>query len=1185
MLFLGYSAFGEITIDYRDYVQYKGTKGEPIIECIVGASNDKGAIELDTSNVSLIESDVTLNKNLSIIAAGNNEYLFRWTPCLATPHTATFEFVVSYDGEVGSRKVPPLYNFGYEIALFKSSPNDIAVSQLDFSTYDLIQIDFSVAYSSDTNVMKDSNRCWNIIPYLDSITFTQPGFSYIWTGSGMDMGGKLPRQLVQNTAYQITIIYDRPADNPFRYGYMVFHFAGDIQFKLPFTTKAYDLDTKPNLKILSPTGGERIAPCQTMLIEWEGASKDHPVIITYSVDGEKTWKMVASVSGESSSYLWTVPNEASENCFIRVSQTFQQSPAISLHYDNGRILDACFNKDGTLGLTLSDFGNLVEWDLYEDGGPVVQTNITLGGEWRSACYFNNKIVTLNTETNVLRVYNSGSSALAKEVVLKGKYTTKQLLSNTDGTILAIIPNAYESRLLFLDTNFLELIYDVNAPVTNVYFGKSNGYVYVSLLNNEVIVFDISKFPQVSEIRRYNFANDQYIANVVSVTSDERLIGLALRDFEPINTFYNRNWYADNLIYDTLTKQVFRNIQINDAAAVSLDFNKNGTLAIISYPHAPQLSIVDLTNQYAKPNTTSYLFSQQLLGCVVKDNSMLVYSYGNDNCKLINFSLPESIETELPFTIVQPKVTLSQIPVFDSLIIGTSKSYTYQKILCNSTDVPITIDTVYFKVGWFFGVNTQFPRTLEAGECMNIEVVTSPLDTGNINDTLQVVVCKNVFSFPMSYYSIDRKLTLLTNPIEYGELCVGEEDVRKVELFRNDDSVDVLINDVWLENSGSFFIDYAPRDTILHTGEIYVITLRFKPNQKSDANTRLVIKHSNQSFVFIYCPVRGVGITTTVEVSHEYLPFIPEIKKRYITLKNMDITEMFIDSVVIVPDVYKCNTTLPLYILPGAVDSIEIEYLGDSPSNATLSLIVKPCNLNKNVKMMQYSGSATLTIPNVTANPKDMNVAIPVQMRKTEIYDYAGQRFFNAEITTNPRMFTPFKIESKYDSATILYNRVEDGKRKIGVSIVGNFAKYDDELFRIIGPVALAEETECNIEFSDTSQYFGVAVDVVANNGKLLLDGLCEGRLVTRGGVTINSVFPSPVATEANVNYTILEDFGTMAKMYVVSIDGKVVISRNIDAVIGEHSITINTSDLYSGEYQIIITNENAIAKYKFRVVR
>ena len=77
-----------------------------------------------------------------------------------------------------------------------------------------------------------------------------------------------------------------------------------------------------NVVITAPNGGENWVSCSQQTIQWSAQGTSGVYNIEYSVNGGSSWLAVAtsySSPGPNCSYTWTVPNNLSSNCLIRVT--------------------------------------------------------------------------------------------------------------------------------------------------------------------------------------------------------------------------------------------------------------------------------------------------------------------------------------------------------------------------------------------------------------------------------------------------------------------------------------------------------------------------------------------------------------------------------------------------------------------------------------------------------------------------------------------------------------------------------------------------------------------------------------------------------------------------------------------------------------------------------------------------
>ena len=1203
--------FAAIRISYKDFTQDIGPQREPVISVKFLATQNDSPILLTESNTKLIQAGLKLDNSLKIDAPDADGYQFAtWHSTLAIeeidygnpmgyPYVAEpktfFEIVVTHNDEVGSRELPVCYGLGLNLRFTYNinGGRDLNLQEIVFDPRrDFFQFDFA---------------CYtNPGPWLDSVTFTNPNFRLTWSGNSQTDVGRPPKWLFPGIKYFMTVSYDRPADNPFSIDYMIFHFAGGIKFRMPLKTRDYALDVAPTLKLLSPVGNEKLAPCDTFEIKWEGQSPDHWVHIQYSNDNKSTWRHVASVQGHLNSYMWHVPNTAGRNCFIRISQDFiAPYGRKQLVYGMSDMNNANFNQEATRALTVSNTGDILEWDIFSQGIQTILTIINVPNNeqivYVNYLVNNERFIALDNKNKELLFINSGDTSISKSVALPNNFSASSFIVDSKHRFICVKPDKYDNKLLFLDTagNFI-LHYADSLPIIDCCINENEDIAYVVLLDNTIKLLSLSNFPQidVKDVLTYAKNNFNIIENL-TVSQDARLIATTFKHYTDVKG--NNPRLGENIIYDSKNNVLFKSLRTNNTTALGLAFNPAGTLAILGHnSNVAQIRILDLTDDSGMEPIQFNIFNvyvgepNHLLGFTVAKtgNALLAWSQFSEypgNCVYINFTLPEATTSKIPFAIIEPQLTLTYDINFDTLIIGTEKDYTFPAIVCNTGEIDATFQKIAFSNSTFeFIKSPELPLFLRIGECQEIALTVAPLDTGNLRGELIFTACSKNYTFPISVIGLNRKLTLFNNPLDLGEACLDITSSFKVELFRNDDTVDVIINSIYLENDLYFKVVSFARDTILKPGEIFVAELSFRPIRREKLTTQLVICHSNQTNVKLNLQVIATGVGFAHTVSHRILPFIPEIRNRSFTIQNNETTSLRIDSIGLSPEgLYAVTTPLPLSIAPEQTIPIEIEYLGDTIRNASLKLFLSPCAPSDEITLVPYRAYILLSIPQVEANPKDMEVVIPVNFTQNESVSYKGERFFYSDFAINPRIFYPKYVESQFGKAELIKNEVINDKRFFGIKITGDFDARDGELVQIKGVAGLCETDSSPIEFVAVSQFFGDSVNVTTSNGIFQLIELCPDRFIRINNAKLffESISPNPTPNEAAIIYEIFETIEDDVIFEVFDFVGNKLFSEVIANEQGRHSKVLNFANLTQGSYRVLIKFENEIQSYNLNIIR
>lgn len=136
----------------------------------------------------------------------------------------------------------------------------------------------------------------------------------------------------------------------------------------------------PTIKVISPNGGEEWDADSTQTIQWSNTGTLAAVKIEYSVTNGASWKSVVNYTGNDGSFSWTVPQDPSSQCLVRISDqsdlstasdtsnsTFKITSALPAHlvlnrttYNFGYAVGG--NVPGTQPLALSNAGgNPLNW--------------------------------------------------------------------------------------------------------------------------------------------------------------------------------------------------------------------------------------------------------------------------------------------------------------------------------------------------------------------------------------------------------------------------------------------------------------------------------------------------------------------------------------------------------------------------------------------------------------------------------------------------------------------------------------------------------------------------------------------------------------------------------------------------------------------------------------------------------
>jgi hypothetical protein len=84
----------------------------------------------------------------------------------------------------------------------------------------------------------------------------------------------------------------------------------------------FTISLAPYITVTSPNGGEEWMVDSTYDITWATNLTTEGVRIEYSTDNRENWaEIIPGIPADTLAYAWTVPNEPTDSCFIRISDT------------------------------------------------------------------------------------------------------------------------------------------------------------------------------------------------------------------------------------------------------------------------------------------------------------------------------------------------------------------------------------------------------------------------------------------------------------------------------------------------------------------------------------------------------------------------------------------------------------------------------------------------------------------------------------------------------------------------------------------------------------------------------------------------------------------------------------------------------------------------------------------------
>lgn len=1158
----------------------------PKMSAIVQAKQNGIDIPLDETNVLLVEYYRTTVPS-SVSSQGGGKYLVEWTTSMEeypqydiSMPMISFRLIVAHNNEAGNAFSTYL-NPGFASISVRNAVNNVVTKELSFKDEKRKQIRL-VGVINASFTAPD--------PFLDSVTFTSPYFRYNWQGNEFDFHSRPPMKLLQGYSYLVDVYYEPPDNKAYR-ALMIFHYNNGMKKSLSLVGGDFGVAQNSLLQLLSPNGNEKLTPCEVFTIRWKGHSKDDPVKIEFSANGGDSWSFVANVMD--SVYNWYVPNVPTDKALIRIRQEYTKSTETILRGDWSPQTKIAFNTNGSLALSASANGRVNEFDIYNQTDPIFSYFV------KPDYYGNKDIQNLGLEyikdnTEILYVYQENyytSPIIAyfrknesdpyKKVDMPDKFLPIKSFMDPRRRFIAFQPR-FEPRAQLLNPETGDLISYINVrmPINTMTLSKTGDTCVVVEINGDISYFDVSNLNDIKRIKFFSIGSIPIIANM-GISPRGNLLALSVVQTDNAST--------ESYLLDVDRGEIVRTYRPAVGTAQAIDFSPSSGSLIIGSKYLDQIVLYDLTGSDASTVINGHHNQLYDMKLDPEGFAILSSSTGEDNLKHRSFSYPESDASNSTFNIISAKLDITNITLPD-LIIGTENTFVFNTQACNNGEVPVLIYSTKMAIGSHSRLlSNPNADTLYPGECLEVAFAITPLDTGLLQDEIVFASCQIEYKLPITFRSIDRRISLSNpNGLDFGEVCVGERIVKEFEVFRNNDTLDLVVNFISIKDAytSPFKIEHYPVDTIIPAGAVFKVLMSFSPKDLGALDGVLIINHSNQKNVVKLQKLIGKGIGTFLAVSPANLVFIEEIDTRTMNIKNTGATQLEINEINPTPEGhYEILTALPLIIPPGDSADIVIRRILKADRPVKLNITAKPCLSSGDIYIDNYSGGSVIEFANTLADPRGRGT-IEVKFENSENFPYLGERFFEGEFSINSRFFLPDSISSKYGKASLLKNETIDGIRHVRFRIDGDFYEKSGVLCKIEGVAGLAESNSTPITWSNPLLLWGKSVSVLTKNGTFTLTGICDNRYILQNntGLAIQSINPNPASEKTTVIVETNKD-ETVTIEILDYMGQRVFFTPPIQIKAGRNEIDLNLQYLSNGEYSILVKSSESSFLRKLIIVR
>ncbi|MFN4988651.1 MAG: WD40 repeat domain-containing protein [Ignavibacteria bacterium] len=967
---------------------------------------------------------------------------------------------------------------------------------------------------------KKNNRGVEVNTQLDSITFSSPDFSYRWIGSYVSTQPP-PVGIAASTGYYFDIIF-KPSRTGYYKEYAVLHYEGGQKDYLLLRANGFGMPETRSLTITEPNANITLTPCAPYTVKWKGYRIGAPTYVDWSPDNGKTWDTLGF--SMDSTFLWKTPGIITDSGRIRIRQELGNFDQKNLTHPALRtpVSTIDWNSVGDKLIAGYESGKIAEWNKVD--GMLIDTFVVSGIsfpvskiQWIGIGYIN--------DTLVYGVYRSPATSQETFVLFRKGKLDPILSSNISSSTILNSVHRIKNELLLIPKRGrtirkLSIIdgkeltgFTFAEPITAFSPGNGDkgsialldGSIHVIDLNTMSIITTLSN-PALPLMAKVSLSRDGAFLAAGTMLSESSLYSSASSEVH---------------VFDIASKTIVRSLRNSSSDVIALDFNATNQFLATGFAGFPQISVWRLpTNVFLGQlaNHSGFLTDVKY---GPDGKSLASSAISADNLKTMEFAFPETDTATSLIRIEPSKPIIVSADLGDAIMMHPTDSI-LKVNLCNGGKGDIFIDYAYFREGIHFSLISKIPNTVKIapGDCIDIGIRVLARDNGPLIDSLFFGFCSQEFFLPIKVNGVLRSINPLAQGKKLGPACLNETIQTEIELIRNDDPVPVTINRLQTK-SPAIKILSSISDTILQPGQSLSVKVLFSPKQLGEELIEVLAYHSGLTLYEVPIVLKGYGDGTDVAVPG-VIACIPELKQRTFTLSNASMNEVRLDSVIITGSAFTLATALPLILPARSQKDITITFTGTLPdSGEIMSCSFYPCATAKSIRIIPYSAKATITLPQLKADPRG-RASMPITISVNERNAYSGKQEAIVEFTSNQGIFLPDTVTSTFGVVSIMSREVWDDTRTTRIRFEGAIPKVGT-LCVISGFVGISNVHESPLVFADSVTFFSKSMQTNFVNGSLQLSNICPELFLTGQRMAkINGIFPQPAHDHINLSVQVFE---------------------------------------------------------------
>lgn len=1025
--------------------------------------------------------------------------------------------------------------------------------------------------------------------FIDSLLTSSSDFIIVWKRT---YGSKAPPVEVDvGTDYRFDLIFRPTKPGPVS-GLLTVVFEGGQRFTVMLFANTPTYNPSTLLQLVSPNGGEQLAPCQQIPIRWKGAIPGFSSFVEFSTNNGRSWQFIDSTLD--SSVVWDVPQSYSDSVRIRVYQKQGASDARWLYGERSKATNLAFSADGRYVSAVYQNGVVVEWDVvtsteqqrYRIDGttdPGVKVSVlTYAGSTRDLLAVVNRPAPARDQ--IVRL-DSGTTAPVAVVEADIPDVTEVCANIAGSTVYVAGPLTASIRVLNGADLSSRSTVILDAPVSAVRFVDS--LINVALITGDVVRLSPETGIEVARYQTGLLRMGAPLMQTLSVSRSNGLIALAgIADPGKGNSPQEQRTF----LFDTRTSALIRVIYREGSNIVGVTINPSETFVTLGALGQPQIQQYDVLRRRILGGIPGMPGHSLLMNDIEygPDGSTLASCSDDlrDNMLVRRIINPETDVSDGVIAIMPPDMSAPTIS-FGRQLIGTRIDTVIAGEICNRGSVKAILNSGQLLDSLWVTMPEPFRAdTINPGECLPVRFRAVPRDTGLLTDTFELKSCDRTIRIPIQIRSIDRDLTTFGDLTAFGDICVGDTARRTFLVVRNNDPVPVTIDGIYMRkgSSSQFRVRGYTPGAPLAPGESLQIEVLFVPRFRGHDTDEVVITYAGQNVLTRSVRVTGRGAGDEISVSHPTLAFIPERPTRRVVLYNRSATPATLtEATLTVGAPFTTDITVPSIIAPGDSIVFTVTHTGGVISgNDALSFRFTPCAAITQMRLTAYSGTAVVRPQSITVDPRQI-VRIPIITSITENVRYDGIRPLEAIIEMDEHHFLARSIEVAGGSGEILSQQVAGGRRTIRFRVERSFNRQDTAIW-LTGPAGIGEQDSSVMSMDSASVGFSSVVATSWQSALLRIANPDPTRHFRfPSGAVIAGVYPNPSSDDVTVR--IDSDRSLSARVRVIDPHGVVVSDVPLGLSIGSFQFRMNVQEFPTGAYRIVLDADGFVTTTSLVVVR